>query len=99
MPKVTFDVFTEAIQKVVSLMSDDDKLEFYEELLETGSASAATRTVEHNFGIVDGLEYEQVVCESNPSLDDMKDLENDIDEIINTDYTDDLEIEVIEDVE
>ena len=60
MDKISFDDFTEALHKVTASMDDDDKLEFYEELLDTGSASVSTRTIEHNFSIHDGFIYELI---------------------------------------
>lgn len=60
MNKISFDDFTEALQKVTSKLDDDDKLEFYEELLDTGSACVTTKTKEHNFSIHDGFEYELI---------------------------------------
>lgn len=79
MDKISYDEFKEAIQMITSLMSDDDKFEFYQELLETGSACVSERTIEHNFAIINGLHYEEVVI--TPSDDDDDELEIDLKEI------------------
>lgn len=58
MQRMSFDDFSKKIQEVTSLMSDDDKLVFYDELLETGSACVSERAIEYTFTIVEGFDYD-----------------------------------------
>lgn len=92
MNKVSFDDFTEALQKVTSNMTDEQKLEFYTDILETGSSFVGNRTMEITFSIVDGLSYD--LNSSSGSIEeitqqDLEDLQNDIDEINSIDFTED----------
>lgn len=92
MCKVTFDDFTEALQKVTSNMTDEQKLEFYTEILETGSAFIGNRNMEITFSIVDGLNYDLISTTGmiqEISQQDLVELENDIDEINDMNFTDD----------
>ncbi len=71
-------------------MTDDDKFEFYTDILETGSAFIGTRTMEITFSIVDGLSFEVdspsgKIEELDPK--DFEDLQNDVDEINSMDFT------------
>ena len=88
MQKISFDDFKEALQNVTSSLSDDDKLEFYEELLDTGSACITNANTEHNFSIHDGFVYEAITFDSTLNDDDIlnfRELEDDIDYIIGMD--------------
>lgn len=106
MQKMSFDDFSKKVQEVTSSMSDDDKLEFYDELLDTGSACVSERVIEYTFSIVDGFEYdvnifslEELEKASQETIDDIDDilnlreLEDDIDYIIDQDGNDIIEQE------
>lgn len=56
--------FYKKLQSVIGEFSADDKLEFYEELLETGTACHSTREVEHTFSIID-LSYEKTKIDNH----------------------------------
>lgn len=90
MPKVNFDSFSESIQKIVLSMDEEEKLDFYQELLETGSAarSAGGPSIE-TFSIIDGLTHETIISASGDTDDDfdLQDFEDDMDDILNSDYT------------
>lgn len=58
MDKMSFDDFSKKVQEVTSSMTEDDRLEFYDQLLETGSACVSEREIEYTFSIVDGFEYD-----------------------------------------
>lgn len=92
MNKVSFDDFTEALQKVTSNMTDEQKLEFYEAILETGSSWVGNRTMDITFSIVEGLCYD--LNSSTGEIEeitqeDLEELENTIDEINAMDFTED----------
>ncbi|MDG0888773.1 hypothetical protein [Paracholeplasma manati] len=92
MNKVSFDDFTEALQKVTSNMTDEQKLEFYTDILETGSSSVGNRTIDITFSIVEGLSYD--LNSSTGKIEeitqeDLQELENTIDEINDMDFTED----------
>lgn len=59
MNKVTFDDFKEKLMSVTEFMEVEDKLDLFEELLETGSVSLKNSTFEKTFSIIDGLSYEE----------------------------------------
>lgn len=85
MQKTGFHDFSNKVQEVTSSMSDDDKLEFYEELLETGSKEIDDNFLVHTFSIVNGFEHDCSFSEKyNPS-----DQHETIDAIVNSDVDDD----------
>lgn len=85
MQKNSFDDFSKKVQEVTSSMSDDDKLEFYEELLETGSACVSERLVEYTFSIVDGFEYDVHTFSLDELEKESQEMIDDIDFIISMD--------------
>lgn len=92
MNKVTFDEFTEAIQKVTSNMTDEQKLEFYTDILETGSSFVGNRNMEITFSIVEGLSYDLNSSTGKIeeiSQEDLENLQNDINEINDMYFTED----------
>ena len=73
-------------------MTDEQKLEFYTEILETGSAFVGNRNMEITFSIVDGLSYDLISSTGmiqEISQKDLEELENDIDEINDMNFTED----------
>lgn len=51
-------ILVKKCEKVTSSMTEDDRLEFYDQLIETGSACVSERAIEYTFSIVDGFEYD-----------------------------------------
>ena len=105
---MSFDDFSKKVQEVTSLMSDDDKLEFYDQLLDTGSACVSERVIEYTFSIVDGFEYdvnifslEELEKESQETIDeleiDLKEIELQADSIENNDdVTEMTDVEIMQ---
>jgi hypothetical protein len=88
MNKVSFDDFTKKLQEVTSDLIEDEKFDFYTELLETGSNQLGNGYEVIIFSIVNGLEYEiRKIEEINQ--EDLQEIENTIDEINDMDFTDD----------
>ncbi|MCU0104716.1 hypothetical protein N7603_03505 [Acholeplasma vituli] len=100
MNKMSYDEFKKVLQMVTSHMSDDDKFEFYQELLDTGSACVSERTIEHNFAIINGLHYEEVIFTPTDNDDeleiDLKEIELQADSIENEDVTEMTDVEIMQ---
>ena len=89
------DVFFERIKDATSKLDDSEKIEFYEELLSTGSATVSiNKNLEFNFKI-EYYDWEVVETEQI-DIDDilnLRELQDDIDYIIDQDGNDIIEQE------
>lgn len=82
------ELFFEAIKQATAHLDDSEKIEFYEELLETGSASVVSKdNIEFDFNI-ENRQYE-IGCMGNPNekqdAEETQELFDDIDYIITND--------------
>lgn len=82
------ELFFEAIKQATAHLDDSEKIEFYEELLETGSASVVSKdNIEFDFNI-ENRQYE-IGCMGNPNekqdAEETQELFDDIDYIIGMD--------------
>jgi hypothetical protein len=82
------ELFFEAIKQATAHLDDSEKIEFYEELLETGSASVVSKdNIEFDFNI-ENRQYE-IGCIGNPNEKqdavETQELFDDIDYIITND--------------
>lgn len=93
--KLPVDVFFNRIKDATFNLEDSEKIEFYEELLETGSATVSiNNNLEFNFKI-ESFDWEVVETEQI-DIDDilnLRELEDDIDYIIDQDGNDIIEQE------
>jgi len=96
MNKVTFDEFSEKLIEVTSSMCDDEKLDLYEELLETGSTETGDNFLKHTFSIVNGFEHDCIFLEKYDRSDQHETIDE-IDAIVNSDVDEDpIDFELLE---